>query len=150
MRKAELKMVDVSGKQPTLRTAKAVGKIKVGSRVMTEIRKGNLPKGDIFAVAKIAGINAAKMTSRLIPMCHNLELAHCDVGFRKMKSEIEVESSIKTFNRTGVEMEALVAASVALLAIYDMLKPITKDMTISEIKLIEKTGGKSGRYERKD
>ncbi|MCD6413975.1 MAG: cyclic pyranopterin monophosphate synthase MoaC [Elusimicrobia bacterium] len=150
MRKAELKMIDVSGKKPTLRTAVAVGAIKVGAEIMNRIKKGNLPKGDIFAVAKIAGINACKMTSNLIPMCHNLELTHCDISFKNSKSEIEVKSVVKTFNRTGVEMEALIAVSVTLLAVYDMLKPLSKNLTILEIKLIEKTGGKSGRYERKD
>ncbi|HLD30092.1 MAG TPA: cyclic pyranopterin monophosphate synthase MoaC [bacterium] len=146
----ELRMADVSEKEKNLREAVAAGVIKIKKETMTEISRGNMPKGDIFPVAKIAGINASKITSHLIPFCHNIELSNCDISFEKREKEIEVTAKVKTLNRTGVEMEAMTAVSVALLTLYDMLKPIDKSMTIENVRLLEKRGGKSGTYVRKD
>lgn len=143
-----LRMIDVSEKEPTHRTATARGKIMVKEDTMARIKSGDTPKGDIFSVAKVAGIQAAKQTPSLIPMCHPLHITHCDIKFAIEETYISVTTTVKTWNRTGVEMEALIGTSMALLIIYDMLKPIDKTMIISDIELLEKSGGKSGNWKK--
>ncbi len=144
----KLRMVDVSGKQPTLRKATAAGKILIREETLSLVRAGKTPKGDIFTVSKIAGIQAAKLTPALIPMCHPLPLTHCEIVFRLEENGITAETTVRTHNRTGVEMEALVGTSAALLTIYDMLKPVDKTMVITGIELQAKSGGKSGDWKK--
>ena len=143
-----LRMIDVSDKTPTQRLGKATGKILIKSETIALIRSGATPKGDIFTVSKIAGIQAAKRTPSLIPMCHPLHITHCDIRFELEENAIVVMPTVKTQNRTGVEMEALVGTATALLTIYDMLKPVDKTMVITDIELIEKSGGKSGDWRK--
>ena len=144
------KMVDVSEKKITLREAIASGVISMQPDTFRMIMNKEIVKGDVLEVAKIAGIMAAKKTSELIPMCHPLEITSVEMFFepRERESIINIESKVKVRGRTGVEMEALVAVSTAALAIYDMCKAVDKGMTISQVKLISKTGGKSGTYQR--
>jgi len=141
-------MVDVSGKDITERTAVAHGIIKMNKETMEVLLSGNNPKGDVLNTAKVAGIMSAKNTSGLIPMCHNIPLNKVDVDFKLGEDYIEISSLAKTSGKTGVEMEALTAVSVAALTIYDMLKAVDKTMTIGEIYLVSKDGGKSGHFER--
>ncbi|MFH1037214.1 MAG: cyclic pyranopterin monophosphate synthase MoaC [PVC group bacterium] len=143
-----LRMIDVSGKTLTPRTAEAAGKILIKEETIALIRSGKTPKGDIFTVSKIAGIQAAKQTPFLIPMCHSLNITHCDIRFRMEANAISVTTTVKTENRTGVEMEALVGTAAALLTIYDMLKPVDKTMVITDIELLKKSGGKSGDWKK--
>lgn len=145
-----LNMVDVSGKEKNLRIAAAEGFIVMEPDTLGKVIKEETPKGDVLALAKVAGILAAKKTSDLIPMCHNIGLTHCDIEFMFEEKGIKVLSWVKTIDRTGVEMEALTAVSVTLLNIYDMLKPLDKSMIIQDVKLLKKTGGKSGDFVRKD
>ena len=141
-------MVDVSGKNITVRTAKASGTIILGDKAFEVVEAGTCPKGDVLATAKVAAIQAAKSTSALIPMCHPLMIEAVDVGFELDKSDKSVTAvvTVRSSGKTGVEMEALTAAGVACLTIYDMLKYVGKDMVISRIMLLRKTGGKSGDY----
>jgi len=143
--KGNAKMVDVSEKANTLRTANAFGKIKVTKQIIRQIIDNTNKKGDVLSVARIAGISGAKKTSELIPLCHNILIHKIDLEFKiiKSKNEIEIYSFAKTNSQTGIEMEALTAVSIAALTIYDMCKAIDKGMIISEIKLLSKTGGKS-------
>lgn len=145
-------MVDVSGKISTSRMAEAKGTIKVNQAVFNAIKRGTAKKGDVLGVARIAGIMAAKKTSELIPMCHPLMITKCSIDFNLIEEQsmVEVFCTVKVNGQTGVEMEALTGASVALLTIYDMCKAMDKGMVIGEIKLMEKQGGKSGHYVRKD
>ncbi len=142
-------MVDVSGKEVTLREAVASGVISMKPGTFRMIMDREITKGDVLEVAKIAGIMAAKKTSELIPMCHPLEITNVEVLFqpREEESIIEIKSKVKVRGRTGVEMEALVAVSAAALAIYDMCKAVDRGMVISQVKLIKKSGGKSGTYQ---
>ncbi len=142
-------MVDVSGKEVTVRTASATGAIRVNEEIMDAVVYGNVKKGDVLGVARVAGIMAAKQTWSLIPMCHPLCIRKCTIDFETdvEKSEIRVISTVKVEEKTGVEMEALTAASVALLTIYDMCKAIDKRMEITGIHLLTKTGGKSGDFQ---
>lgn len=144
-------MVDVSDKDSTMRVAIAQGRISMKQETLRIIEEGKIGKGDVLGVARVAGIMAAKKTSELIPMCHPLMLTKCsvDFDFERDSSSIKIIAAVKTMGQTGVEMEALTAASVAALTIYDMCKAIDKDMVISGICLLEKTGGKSGTYTRK-
>jgi cyclic pyranopterin phosphate synthase len=142
----EASMVDVSGKSETRRTARAQAFVKMSREVLNALP--NNPKGDPLAVAKVAGILAAKKTADLIPMCHSLPLSHIDVETTVEADGIRVVAIASTDARTGVEMEALVAASVAALTIYDMTKALDKRIEIQDIWLIEKTGGKSGAFQR--
>lgn len=144
----EANMVDVSRKDITERIAKAYGRIYVGNDVIKAIENKEIPKGDIFTTAKIAGIMAAKRTSELIPLCHNIFLSYIDISYSINKEEgyIEAISEVKTKAQTGAEMEAITAVLIFLETIYDMCKAITKDMLITDVRLIEKTGGKSGHY----
>lgn len=144
------KMVDVSDKQVTDRTAVAVGRISVSQDIIDRIQSGNMKKGDVLSVAQVAGIMGAKKTSEIIPMCHNIFISGADIGFQIGKLEILIEATVKTSGQTGIEMEALTAVSIAALTIYDMCKAVDKNMVIHDVKLVKKTGGKSGTYERKE
>ena len=141
-------MVDVGGKNLTERIAVASGKIFVGAEVYHAIESGTSKKGDVLGVARIAGIMAAKKTSDVIPLCHPLPLNHCSLNFELLPEEsaVKVIATVKTTWTTGVEMEALHAATIALLTIYDMCKAIDKRMTLGEIHLEQKSGGKSGNF----
>jgi len=143
------KMVDVSDKDVTLREAVASGVISMNPETFRMIMQKEIVKGDVLGVAKIAGIMAAKKTSDLIPMCHPLAITHIEVRFtpREEKSSIAVEASVKTWYRTGAEMEALTAVTTAALTIYDMCKAVDRGMVISGVQLLKKSGGKSGTYE---
>lgn len=143
------RMVDVSDKAETARTAVAQGKILMKSETLERIRSGLIAKGDVLAVAQVAGIMAAKQTSQLIPMCHPLAITGAKLTFKLVEpGEIDIEATVKVHGKTGVEMEALTAVSVAALTIYDMCKAIDKTMTIRDIYLVEKLGGKSGHFVR--
>ncbi len=143
-------MIDVSNKDITMRTAKASGTICLGSKAFEIVESGDSIKGDALATAKIAAVQAVKSTSSLIPLCHSLLIEAVDVDFLLNGQDKSVVASVtvKSSGKTGVEMEALTGVSIACLTIYDMLKYVGKDMVISEIKLLEKTGGKSGNYKR--
>lgn len=138
------RMVDVGGKAATARRAVAAGCIAMSAEALAAIRDGSGPKGDVLAAARIAGIMAAKRTGELIPLCHPLGLEAVSVDFAFEEGAIRATATASLTGRTGVEMEAMVAVSVALLTIYDMAKAIDKAMVISEVRLLEKTGGKSG------
>jgi len=142
--KGNAKIVDISGKKISSRIAKASGKISISQDVLNQINLKKNKKGDIFTVSKIAGIMAAKKTSGLIPLCHQINLEDILINFEldEEKKYISVTSSIKCKEKTGAEMEALIAASISLLTIYDMCKAIDSNMVIYDIKLIEKSGGK--------
>lgn len=142
------RMVDVTAKQPSHRRAKARGRIAMSPDTAAALADGTLQKGDALAVARVAGIQGAKKTSELVPLCHPLMLGSVSVDFRLGADFVEVEATVETFASTGVEMEALTACSVAALAIYDMCKARDKDMVVGDICLVEKTGGKSGDYRR--
>ena len=141
-------MVEVGEKEDTRRRAIAQGEIKMRRKTIELIREGMIKKGDVLSVAQIGGIMAAKETSRLIPMCHNINLTGVDIKFNILEGKIIVQSTVNTIGKTGVEMEALTAVSIALLTIYDMCKAVDKDMVMGDIKLMKKTGGKSGLYIR--
>lgn len=139
-------MVDVSGKDATAREAVAKGRISMSAEAAAAIRDGSAKKGDVLAVARVAGIMAAKRTSALIPLCHPLPIASAAVELAPDASGVNVTATVRTTGRTGVEMEALTAVSVTLLTIYDMVKAVDKAMEIGPVRLISKTGGKSGDY----
>ena len=140
------KMVDVTDKATTKRVAIAEGRVSMQPDTLNLILQKNIPKGDVFAVARIAGITAAKRTGDLIPLCHPLPITHADVDFHvdETQGEIRIQASATIEAKTGVEMEALTAVTVAALTIYDMCKAVDSTMTISDIRLLEKKGGKSG------
>ncbi|GAA4653879.1 cyclic pyranopterin monophosphate synthase MoaC [Anaerocolumna aminovalerica] len=141
-------MVDVSGKQDTSRTAIAKGKILVNDAVMNAIVNKEVKKGDVLGVARVAGIMAVKRTWELIPMCHPLMIQKCSIDFEvdQKNNTITAISTVKVEGKTGVEMEALTGVNIALLTIYDMCKAIDKSMEMTEIHLVQKTGGKSGTF----
>ena len=141
------RMVDVTEKPETYRTAAAAASVKMRPETIEAIRTGGVQKGDVLAVAQVAAIMAAKNTPRIIPMCHPLLLGGVDVRFRLEETSVEILAEVKCRGETGVEMEALTAASVAALTIYDMCKALQKDMEITDIRLLQKTGGKSGDYQ---
>ncbi|MFM5949865.1 MAG: cyclic pyranopterin monophosphate synthase MoaC [Novosphingobium sp.] len=143
-------MVDVSAKPATLREAVAEGRITMSAEALVAIRDGAVKKGDVLATARIAGIMAAKKTSELIPLCHPLMLSKVAVDFEFEPHGLRVTAMARLSGQTGVEMEALTAASVALLTIYDMAKAIDKGMVIEDVRLIEKRGGKSGTWKAVD
>ena len=145
-------MVDVSGKAVTRRVAVAAGEIHVSPETMTHIQNGTMKKGDVLAVAQVAGIQAAKHNWELIPMCHPLPLTGIDIAFRlsDVPCMVEIRATVSCTGVTGVEMEALTAVSVAALTIYDMCKAVQKDMRITNIRLLEKSGGKSGDYKAEE
>jgi cyclic pyranopterin phosphate synthase len=146
----QVQMVDVTAKAETTRKAKARGITKMDSKTLDLIEKGKIAKGNVLTTAKIAGIMAAKKTGELIPLCHPLELTSIDVNLSidPKKSQIVIEALVQTTGKTGVEMEALTAVSVAALTIYDMCKAINKKIVIGDIMLLEKSGGKSGTFIR--
>jgi cyclic pyranopterin phosphate synthase len=143
-------MVDVSDKSDTIRIAKAVGSVQLSNNSMAALLSGNLKKGDALAVARIAGIMAAKKTSELIPLCHPLPITKVNVIIEpdKLKNLVLITATVKTKGPTGVEMEALTAVSIAALTLYDMLKSVDKYITISAVQLDEKQGGKTGAWKR--
>ena len=143
-------MVDVSEKNETVRTAVAAGRVRMNSATFALVKSGGMKKGDVLACAQIAGIMAAKKTSELIPMCHPLMLNAVDLAFDLNDADctVEITATVKCQGVTGVEMEALTAVSVAALTVYDMCKAVQKDMEITDIRLLEKTGGKSGTFVR--
>lgn len=138
------RMVDVGGKAETLRTATASGIIRLSANALATIRSGNAPKGDVLGTARVAGIMAAKKTSELIPLCHPLGLDAVTLDFTYEDNAIRVTVTASLTAKTGVEMEAMTAVSVALLTLYDMGKALDKGMIIGDIRLLSKTGGKSG------
>lgn len=144
-------MVDVTDKGQTVRVAKAQGVVKMKPETLAQIAKGSMAKGNVLTAAKIAGIMAAKKTGDLIPLCHPLALTGVDVEFDvdRAHAQVVITTEARTVGPTGIEMEALTAAAVAALTIYDMCKAIDKDMIIGDILLLEKRGGKSGTFIRK-
>ncbi len=147
--RGRVKMVDVTAKPVTTRMAVAHAFIRIGRAAMHEIRRMRMPKGNPLEVARIAGIAAAKRTPELIPLCHPLPLTHMDVSARLCQNGVEITSQVTATAPTGVEMEALVAAGVAALTIYDMCKALDRGMEITELHLVEKKGGRSGHYIRR-
>jgi cyclic pyranopterin monophosphate synthase len=145
-------MVDVSAKEPTLRTAKATASVFLKPEILAAILKGGIGKGDVLGVARLAGIAAAKKTPELIPLSHPLAIHHAAVEFitDTESGRVVVESTVRAFERTGVEMEAMTSAAVAALTIYDMCKGSDKSISIGEIALLYKEGGKSGIYRREN
>jgi len=150
-KKGRVKMVDVGEKIVTRRVARAKGFILMSTEAFAAVMTDSVKKGNVLATAKVAGIMAAKNTCSIIPLCHPLPIDYIDIAFLldENASSIEAEATVKVSGRTGVEMEALHAVSVALLTIYDMVKAIDKAMVIGEIRLEEKSGGRSGKYKRK-
>lgn len=146
-----VRMVDVTDKKPTLRIAVAQGRISMNPDTFEKIMDQTVKKGNVLETARIAGIMAAKKTSELIPMCHPLNITHIAVDFfpDKPKSTIRIQAAVRIIHQTGVEMEALTAVSIAGLTIYDMCKSYDREMIISDIQLLEKSGGKSGVFEGK-
>jgi len=146
------RMVDVTEKAATRRTAVAAGEVHMSQETLTRIREGTVKKGDVLAVAQVAGIQAAKHTWELIPMCHPLPLTGIDIRFALSEDpcRVEITAQVTCTGVTGVEMEALTAVSAAALTVYDMCKAIQKDMRIENIRLLSKSGGKSGDYQIKE
>ena len=144
-----VRMVDVGRKRVTRREAVARGSITIAPAALQLIRSGQIAKGDPLQTARLAGIMAAKRTADLIPLCHSLPLSHVDVDLRARPDGYEIEACARTTAQTGVEMEALTAVAVAALTVYDMVKAVDKTMVIGEIRLIKKTGGRSGAYHRR-
>ncbi len=145
------RMVDVGGKAETAREARAFGLVRMSEAAYAAVRKGQGPKGDVFTVAKVAGIMAAKKTSDLVPLCHPLPITFVDVeyAFRDGESAVEITSAVRVKGQTGVEMEAMTAVMVTALTIYDMCKAIDKSIELGPFYLLEKSGGKSGIYRRR-
>jgi len=150
-KKGRAKMVDVSDKAETLREAVVRGSVFMNSKTFKRIMSGDIAKGDVLAIAKVAGIMAAKKTSEIIPMCHPLNLSHVEINFYpvEMERRIDIEAKVKIKAQTGVEMEGFIAVAAAGLTIYDMCKAIDRGMMLSNIHLVKKTGGKSGTYTSK-
>jgi len=146
--KGKAAMVDVTAKENTLRKAQAQGTVIMRPDTFERIVAGEMEKGDVLGVAKVAGIMAAKRTAELIPLCHPLNITHVEITFNpiKEKHRIEIAAQVTVTGQTGVEMEALVAATTAALTIYDMCKAVDREMVISDIHLVEKQGGKSGHF----
>ncbi len=141
-------MVDISEKQDSKRTARARATISMAKETIVALQQGDVPKGDVFAVARVAGIQAAKRTGDIIPLCHPLMLSSVKVEFEISDDKVEIEAEVTTVGRTGVEMEALTACSVSALTIYDMCKSLDKRMKITDLALLQKTGGSSGDFIR--
>jgi cyclic pyranopterin phosphate synthase len=145
------RMVDTSDKPETLRQARASGRVMMAPATLTLIRDRKFAKGDVLEVARLAGIMAAKRTGELIPLCHPLPITAATVDFKfEGESTVHIEATVRIFGRTGVEMEALTAVSIAALTIYDMCKSVDRSMTIEDIRLEEKSGGRSGTFQRSD
>lgn len=148
--KGRAQMVEVGHKDESKRVARARGKIFMKEETLDLIKKGQMKKGDVLSVAQIAGVMGAKKTSDLIPMCHNIFISGADLSFDYIDGGIEIEAVVKTQGKTGVEMEALTAVATAGLTIYDMCKAVDKDMILTDIRLMEKEGGRTGHYLRED
>ena len=146
--RGKARMVDVGDKAITAREARATGEITMSAEARRLIRSGAVKKGDPLQTARLAGVMAAKQTSALIPLCHPLQLSHVDVELIPTRRGYRIESRVRTTAQTGVEMEALTAVAVAALTVYDMVKAVDKAMEITDIYLVEKTGGRSGAYRR--
>jgi cyclic pyranopterin phosphate synthase len=146
--RGKARMVDVGAKPITSREALAQGEIMMSTAALSLIRTGKVAKGDPLQTARLAGIMAAKQTASLIPLCHPLQLTHVSVELTPTRRGYRIEARVRTDGKTGVEMEALTAVSVAALTIYDMVKAVDKDMVIGDICLVEKSGGRSGHYRR--
>lgn len=146
--KGKAKMVDVNEKEITKRVAKAFAKVIMSDEAFKAVKSNSLKKGDVLSTARIAGIQAAKKTSELIPLCHDIFISSVDVDFilEDKESSIEIFTTVKSEGKTGVEMEALTSVSIAALTIYDMCKAVDKGIVIFDIKLLSKTGGKSGNF----
>lgn len=144
----QARMVDVTEKHPTVRSATATAFVRCSETVMTALRDGSAPKGDVFAVARIAGIQGAKRTAELIPLAHVIGVHGASVDVLLVASGVEITATVRTADRTGVEMEALTAATVAALTIVDMVKGLDKRVEITDVRLVRKTGGKSGDWVR--
>ena len=146
------KMVDVGEKAPTRRTATAAARVLVNENTFALIRSGGMKKGDVLTVAQVAGVMGAKRTPDLIPMCHPILMDGIDLSLHldEARCAVEIQATVSCDGRTGVEMEALTAVSTAALTVYDMCKAVQKDMEITNIRLLEKSGGKSGDYKRED
>jgi len=144
--KGNARMVDVSIKEPTARLALASGNIKLGRNASEAIDDDSVPKGDVFSTARIGAISAVKKTWELIPLCHPLRIGGVEIGFEKTGDTVEVTCTVKGIDSTGFEMEALIGVTTALLIIYDMTKALDRGMEIGEVRLIRKSGGKSGEY----
>ena len=146
------KMVDVGEKPPTRRTATAAARVLVNADTFALIRSGGMNKGDVLTVAQVAGVMGAKRTPELIPMCHPILMDGIDLSLRldEQRCSVEIQATVSCDGRTGVEMEALTAASTAALTVYDMCKAVQKDMVITDIRLLRKTGGVHGDFERKE
>ena len=142
------RMVDVTQKEITFRQAEAEGWVRMNPETVELIRTGGAPKGDVLAVAQVAGVMAAKRTHELIPMCHPLRLTAVDLSFTLEEEAVHIRAQVKCKGETGVEMEALTAVSAAALTVYDMCKAVQRDMEITDIRLLRKSGGKSGDYSR--
>ncbi len=142
------RMVDVSGKEVSVRTATATGRVLVSAEVVTLLRGGGLPKGDALAVARIAGIQAAKRTPDLVPLCHPIAIHGVDLGLLVLDDQVTITATVRTADRTGVEMEALTCVAVAGLALIDMVKAVDPAAVITDVRVEEKTGGKTGRWTR--
>ena len=147
--KGEAHMVDVAGKDVTSRTAVAKARVVMKAATLKLVKSATAKKGDVLATARIAGIQAAKKTSDLIPLCHPLAISKVTVDFKLAARHIDVEALVKVEGKTGVEMEALTACAVACLTIYDMVKAVDRGIVISDLRLVEKTGGKSGTFKAK-
>ena len=149
-REGKARMVDVSEKKVSARTARARAFVRLSPAALKAVTEDGLPKGDVFGVARVAGIMASKKTPELIPLCHPLSLTGIDVTLEAVEGGVLIESQVKTTDRTGVEMEALTAVSVAALTVYDMCKSIDRSVTIESVMLLEKSGGKSGNWKRNE
>ena len=148
--KGNARIVDISKKKKSSRYAKAKATVWLSKKILTMIKNDKFKKGDVINVARIAGIMGAKHTSSLIPLCHNINLDSSDIKFRFLEKELEIVGTVKSEEKTGVEMEALTAVAVSALTIYDMVKGVDKSVYIKEISLLEKKGGKTGDYNKKE
>ena len=146
------RMVDVGGKPDTVREATAAGSVRMRPQTLARIRDGQVAKGDVLAVAQVAGIMAAKQTPQIIPMCHTILLTGVELTFQldEAASRVHIQATVRTLGKTGAEMEALTAVGAAALTIYDMCKAVDRAMSIESIRLLRKSGGKSGTFERQD
>lgn len=141
-------MIDVGGKIKTERIARATASVKMDRKLLKRVKENDIPKGNVMEAARIAGILAAKKTPELIPLCHNIELEQVELNFKFVQDTVRIESVAKATAKTGVEMEAIVACSIAAITIYDMCKMFSKEIEIQDVYLLEKRGGKSGVYKR--
>ena len=148
--KGNARIVDISKKKKSSRYASAKATVWLSKKILTMVKKDKLKKGDVINVARIAGIMGAKQTSSLIPLCHNINLDSNDISFKFLEEELEIVSTVKSEEKTGVEMEALTAVTVSALTIYDMVKGVDKSVYIKNIYLLEKKGGKTGDYKEKE